>query len=294
MVRLKNFIIIANKNRDTNYEIASSIIEYIKKAGGNAVFYEASYYERILTSLKINEDLVKIINGKKIECAIVLGGDGTIIHAANELLTFDIPVLGVNLGTLGFLAEVEEHNLFNGLDKILKNDYSYDNRMMIEGRITKGDNKIILHSLNDIVITRKGFSRIISLSVYVNDNLVDNFRGDGIIVSTPTGSTGYNLSAGGPVAPPNEGLMIITPICAHSLSAKSIIVSKNDEIKVVVGKSKKTQEVEAIVTFDGDKVIELDIEDEVIIKKASYTTKLIKINNTSFYDVLRTKLNHNN
>jgi len=143
------------------------------------------------------------------------------------------------------------------------------------------------------VITRKGFSRIISLGIYVNDELVDNFRGDGVIISTPTGSTAYNLSAGGPIVIPQACVMVITPICPHSLSPRSIVVSAEDTIKVIVGKSKKTQEAEAIVTFDGNKVIDLGTDDVVLMKKAQFNTKLIKLNRTGIYEILRSKLGNN-
>jgi NAD+ kinase len=149
------------------------------------------------------------------------------------------------------------------------------------------------YALNDVVITRKGFSRIISLGIYVNDELVDNFRGDGVIISTPTGSTAYNLSAGGPIIIPQADIMVITPICPHSLSPRSVVVSAQDTIKVIVGKSKKTQEAEAIASFDGYKEFDLGTEDAVVIKKAPYDTKLIKLYSTSIYEVLRSKLGNN-
>jgi NAD+ kinase len=144
-----------------------------------------------------------------------------------------------------------------------------------------------------VVIARKGFSRIISLGIYVNDDLVDKFMGDGVIISTPTGSTAYNLSAGGPIVSPRASVMIITPICPHSLSPRSVVVSAEDTVRVVVGKSKKTQEAEATVSFDGKKEIDLGTNDTVIIKKAKYSTKLIKLNRTGIFKVLRSKLGNN-
>lgn len=146
------------------------------------------------------------------------------------------------------------------------------------------------YALNDVVIARKGFSRIISLGIYVNGILVDNFRGDGVIISTPTGSTAYNLSAGGPIVMAQAGVMVITPICPHSLSPRSVVVSSEDTIKVIVGKSKKTQEAEAIATFDGGRVMDLGKEDIILIRKSRYSTKLIKLNHTGIYEVLRAKL----
>lgn len=148
-------------------------------------------------------------------------------------------------------------------------------------------------ALNDIVITRSGFSRIITVEVYVNGEFVTSYRGDGVIIATPTGSTGYNLSAGGPVIKPDTQAIIITPICPHSLTARSIIVSTNDELQIRIGKSKKTQLEEAIATFDGRKAIQLKTEDVVMIHKAAEDTRLIKVSKTSFFDILRTKLREN-
>jgi NAD+ kinase len=170
---------------------------------------------------------------------------------------------------------------------------------MIEGEIVYNSGSPVhekdrnASALNDVVITRKGFSRIISLGIYVNDDLVDKFKGDGVIISTPTGSTAYNLSAGGPIVTPRAAVMVITPICPHSLSPRSVVVSAEDTIRIVVGKSKKTQEAEAAVSFDGRNEIDLGTNDSIVIKKAEHSTKLIKLNRTGIYEVLRSKLGNN-
>ena len=169
---------------------------------------------------------------------------------------------------------------------------------MLRGELRKEANRkppdnndtLSCHALNDIVITRKGLSRIISLQIYVNDELVDDYRGDGVIVSTPTGSTAYNLSAGGPIITPKADVMVITPICPHSLSPRSVVVSADDVVKVVVRRSKKTQYDEAIATFDGQTVIDLRTDDEIYIEKAQYKTKLIRLSKTGIYEILRSKL----
>lgn len=290
---MNRFLIITNKAKDIDYAVTNKIADYIKKAGKYVVLSSVS-------SFQDSSDTVTSEYYTDVDCAIVLGGDGTIIHSANDLISHDIPILGVNLGTVGFLAEIEENHVFDALDCLLDNNYRIESRLMIQGDLrpyseqaTEMQTKTIGCVLNDIVITRKGFSRIISLGIYVNDELVDNFRGDGVIISTPTGSTAYNLSAGGPIVIPKADIMVITPICPHSLSPRSIIVSAEDTIKVVVGKSKKTQEAEAIATFDGNKVIDLGTEDEILIKKSKYDTKLIKLNRTSIYEILRTKLGTN-
>lgn len=287
---MERFLIITNKEKDIDFLVTKKIVAYIEKAGKSAILSSVS-------SVQDNPDETEI--PKNIDCAIVLGGDGTIIQTANDLMMHEIPILGVNLGTLGFLAEIEEQHVLEALDQLFRDDYRIENRIMIEGDVNfnslsqeeSEDSKG--YALNDVVITRKGFSRIISLGIYVNDELVDNFLGDGVIISTPTGSTAYNLSAGGPIVIPKASVMVITPICPHSLSPRSVVVSAEDTIKIIVGKSKKTQEAEAIVTFDGKQVIEVGTDDTIFIKQARYNTKLIKLNRTGIYEILRSKLGNN-
>jgi len=284
---MDRFLLITNKEKDKDFLVTNKIATYIEKAGKQATL------SRVSSVLGDSEPA--IITGD-IDCAIVLGGDGTIIQTANDLMTHNIPILGVNLGTVGFLAEIEEHRVLEALDCLFSNNYRIEKRLMIRGDICYnskhpiGMENAMGYALNDIVITRKGFSRIISLGIYVNDELVDNFSGDGVLISTPTGSTAYNLSAGGPIVIPRASVMVITPICPHSLSPRSIVVSAEDTIKVVVGKSKKTQEAEAIASFDGNKQIELGTDDVILIKKAQYDTKLIKLNRTGIYEILQSKL----
>lgn len=277
---MDHFLIITNMEKDKDSSITDRIVSYIQKAGKQAFLSKISSFQ---------EDSIRDSLQEDADCAIVLGGDGTLIHAANDLIEQEIPILGVNLGTLGFLAEVEEQSIYAALDRLFQDDYQIEKRLMIHGETST---HLAGHALNDIVITRKGFSRIISLGIYLNDQLVDNFRGDGVIISTPTGSTAYNLSAGGPIVDPGARVMIITPICPHSLSPRSIVVSAEDTIRVVIGKSKKTQEAEATATFDGQKVIDLGTDDTILIKKAQYATKLIKLSATGIYDILRSKLSN--
>ena len=284
---MDRFLIITNREKDIDFLVTKKLVAYIEKAGKTATLFS------VASGKVAKED---IILPEDIDCAIVLGGDGTIIQAANDLMTHDIPILGVNLGTLGFLAEIEEQNAFEALDRLFHDDYRIESRIMMEGNVLCSGEQGLESSgyaLNDVVITRKGFSRIINLGIYVNDELVDNFLGDGVIISTPTGSTAYNLSAGGPIIMPQASVIVLTPICPHSLSPRSVVVSAEDTIKVVVGKSKKTQEAEAIATFDGKLVIDLGTDDSVIIRKAKYNTKLIKLNRTGIYEILRSKLGNN-
>lgn len=287
---MDRFLIITNKEKDKDLLVTNKIATYIEKAGKQAILSRVSSVQEEEKSAYIHDN---------IDCAIVLGGDGTIIQTANDLMPHSIPILGVNLGTVGFLAEIEEHYVENALDCLFNDKYRIEERLMIRGDVRYASKppsdmeNVMGHALNDVVITRKGFSRIISLGIYVNDELVDNFRGDGVIISTPTGSTAYNLSAGGPIIIPQANVMVITPICPHSLSPRSVVVSAEDTIKVVVGKSKKTQEAEAIASFDGNKEFDLGTDDVIVIKKAQYDTKLVKLNRTGIYEILRSKLGNN-
>ena len=275
---MNSFLIIANSDKDINLELSNNILNYLEEhnAKGLIVSDDAKYYENNLIKDEYLQD---------VQAIIVLGGDGTMLRAARTVGK-DIPFLGINLGTLGFLAEVEVANLYKAIDRLLADDYRIEKRMMIEGRV--GDK--VYHSLNDIVITRAGFSRIIGLAVYVNGELLDTYEADGVIISTPTGSTGYNLSAGGPIISPRTKAIVVTPISPHSFSAKSVVFDSLDNISVEIVKKRKTQDTEAIVSFDGDNNMELSAGDVVNAGISSKEVSLIKMYDVNFYSVLRDKI----
>lgn len=283
---MNKFCMITNRDKDENLETTTKIVDYMKLNHKECILLDGQDPENY-NNCFTDADVIP----EDTECVIVLGGDGTIIQAAHDLTGKGIPILGINLGTLGFLAEIEKHNIYDALDSLYTNQCTIESRMMLQGSIHSNNKEVYSgFALNDIVITRSGFSRIISVSIYVNEELVDRFRGDGVIISTPTGSTGYSLSSGGPVVKPAAQVMIITPISPHSLNSRSIVVSSEDRIKVKIDKSKKTQEEEAIATFDGRMAILLQTEDVIDIGKAKEETKIVKINQTSFFQILRTKI----
>ncbi|MCM1272855.1 MAG: NAD(+)/NADH kinase [Clostridium sp.] len=274
---MNHFLIFTNTDKDLGLELSNKITEYIKSRGGTA---------------SIVRDFIEDSGEKKdsfldgVQAVIVLGGDGTMLRAARAIGEYDIPLIGINLGTLGFLTEVEKSNVFRALDRLFCDNYIIENRIMIEGTI----NGKTFHSLNDIVITRAGFSRVIGLNVYVNGQLLDTYEADGIIVATPTGSTGYNLSAGGPIISPKSRVIVVTPISPHSLTSKSIVFDCLDEIKIEIIKKRKTQDTEAIVSFDGENSIGLGTGDIVTACTSSRTLRLIKMYDVNFYSVLRDKI----
>ena len=284
---MKRFLIATNSIKDENLILTSKIESYISMHGGNCSRIIGNMDSATAYSVEMDEEF---------DCIIALGGDGTILKVSRDLRELNIPIVGVNLGTLGFLTEIEPDQIFPVIDRLFDDDYEMEERMNICGAIFKEGQKEPLCrdvALNDIVVTRAGFSRIIGLKVYVNGKVMDIYEADGVIVSTPTGSTGYNMSAGGPIVSPKTNLMIVTPISPHSLTSKSIVLSSEDEIVIEVLKMRKAQKEEAIVNFDGQPGTQLSAGDRIVIHKAYSTTKMIKLFDVSFYEVLREKIaNH--
>ncbi len=284
---MKQFLIATNYIKDENLKLTSEIEEYISARGGSS--------KRIVGDMD-GEVAYRMEEAEQFDGIIALGGDGTILKVSRDLRALNIPIAGVNLGTLGFLAEVEPDQIFSVIDRLIEDDYAIEERMNIRGAIYKdGHAGILLDdvALNDIVITRAGFSRVIGLKIYVNGKVMDIYEADGVIVSTPTGSTGYNLSAGGPIVSPKTSLMIVTPISPHSLTSKSIVLSSEDEIMIEVLKMRKAQKEEAIVNFDGQPGTQLSAGDKIVIRRAESITRMVKLLDVSFYEVLREKIaNH--
>lgn len=276
---MKQFLILTNRTKDPDLCVTEKIQEYLREHHADS---------SVCTEY---EDIPDEVIPQNVECAIVLGGDGTILWAVRALGERCIPILGVNMGTVGFLAEAELPFLYECLDMLLNDQYQVRERLMIEGTIIR-DGVVIERAtcINDIAICRSGFSRIIRIEAKVNGHIVDTYSADGIVIATPTGSTGYNLSAGGPIVCPIAKTMILTPISPHSLNARSIVLSSEDEIELCMGHIRKNELEEAFVTFDGQYGSRLREGDRILIKKAERITKLVKIKDTSFYDILRRKL----
>jgi len=275
---MKKVCVIANAGKETAAERAEQVREFFLDRGIECVILLDDFSEKTSYAPVLQDDM---------ECAVVLGGDGTLIYVARKLAEKKIPVFGINMGNLGFLTHADSGKARNALEALISGKYCIEERMMLEASV---DGKDFGTALNDVVITRNGFSRIISVGIFVNGTAVCNYRGDGVIVATPTGSTGYNLSAGGPVVAPTTELFLITPICPHSLSARSILLSAEDELHLVVREEKKTQDEEAILTLDGQRAKELSAEDTIVIRKSEKKAYLIQLTDQCFFDVLHRKL----
>ena len=284
---MKKFALLTNYSKDKRLVYTRMIKTYITENGGS--YWIPRYISEPDKDGDQRYDFSDM--PEDIECVLVLGGDGTLLQAARELLQRHIPLLGINLGTLGFLTSAEKSELPKCLDSVLDDSCSIDERMMLEGVVYHGSEKIQMNiALNDVIIARAGFSRLVELKIYVNGELLSIYNADGIIVSTPTGSTGYSLSAGGPIIFPQTDVIVITPICPHSLQARSLVVSGEDRIMIEIGRRRKTQREEAMVTFDGRSAQELETGDRIEIYKAQETTQLIRLKGRSFYQVLQNKI----
>lgn len=286
---MKHFLIYTNRHKDQQLETTGRICSYLESRGQRATVRtnEGDWKERIV---KDTDDIPEDIP-KDIDCMIVLGGDGTVLQAARETKKLHIPIIGVNLGTLGYMTEIEPANLEEALDRLIAGDYEQESRMMLNGKAQLADgNTEEGWALNDIVITRSGSLQIIQFNIYVNGQFLNGYKADGMIVTTPTGSTGYNLSAGGPLVEPKARLIVLTPICPHSLNQRSIILSSEDviEIEIPEGREGRVQTVEA--SFDGTHVIPLCTGDRIRIVQSEKTTEFIQLNRVSFLEVLHKKM----
>lgn len=284
---MEHFYIITNEPKDPKYEVTDYIRDYLIRCGKRCSLQQrgAEKIGRGYTAESVLE--------QDVDCVLVLGGDGTLLQAAVDLADGTIPFLGINLGTLGFLAEVNKNDIDSALEKLIKGEYHIEKRMMLvgysyePGKQTEKDNT---RALNDIVITRKGTLQIINFTISVNGQFLHRYNADGIIVATPTGSTGYNLSSGGPVVDPKAQLILISPICPHSMQHRSIILSPEDEVTIEIahGHDGIRQEVEAI--FDGSHRVTLYTGDKIVIKRSEKTTGIVKLNKVSFLEALHGKM----
>ena len=274
---MKHFIIIVNRQKDKELTLTTKIINYIKEHGGTCKNYDvAPECEEV---------------PKDTECVLVLGGDGTLIRAASKLVTCGLPLIGVNLGTLGYLCELEEKNIFEAVDLLMADEYVLEERMLLTGHgVMHGESTTEQLALNEVTIHRAGTLSILSLIVYVNGKYLHTFHGDGIIISTPTGSTGYNMSAGGPIVDPKAQMLVLTPINAHNLNARSIVISAEDEVTIELGSRRPKKDDAALVSFDGDAMANLEVGDRFIIKRAKTTAKICKLSGESFLEILRKKM----
>lgn len=283
---MKKVILTPNPYRDKNFNTVRAAYEILKGSGVDV---------RICLPFEVDRtyDLPKDLRFSRLDrelpgaaAVVCFGGDGTILHMAKAATKQGVPILGVNIGTMGFMAELESTEL-DQLALLAGDDYTLDERMMLDVTVHR-DRDIIFHDicLNDCVITKGAVARIVHLSVKCDGTQAMECGGDGIIVATPTGSTAYSLSAGGPIVEPEAHSILVTPICAHDVASRTIVASDRRVITVTMTRNARRN---AFLSVDGGKALRMNMGDVATIKKSGLTTKLIRLKDRSFYDVVNMK-----
>lgn len=265
---MPNIILELNAHKENIFEFTNEIVRYLRQ----------KKCQVFSSDFEIAKNKNFLLDEEKITSAdyiLTFGGDGTLLYTARKYAKFDKPILGINFGHLGFLTGAEKKNVFLAIDNLLSKHYMIEKRSMLQLK-----NNV---ALNDICIGKSFEARLICFDLFVNNDFVGNYKADGLIISTPTGSTAYNLSAGGPIIKPTLPVFVLTPICPHTLYSRPIIISNDDEMKISI--KSKLDNVKII--FDGQK--NLPAEKDIIIKRSNFFAKIIKMESLSFFDVLREK-----
>ena len=281
---MKHFYLIVNKEKENAEKGAEMIAEYLSRQGCECLWDQeppdTSEY-RYTDGRKVPQET---------ECVIVLGGDGTLIQASRDLAGRNLPLFCVNMGHLGYLTQICcERDILTAMDDLLADRYRLEHRMMLQGRVIS-DGRTVAEdiALNDIILGRMGLHTL-KYDLYVNGEFFNEYTADGMIMATPTGSTAYNLSAGGPIAAPESDLIIMTPICPHTLNSRSIVLSSENRImlKVTGGEDR-----EQFLSFDGDTVVKLRRGDRIEVERSEITTTLVQLSQVSFLENIRKKMKH--
>lgn len=273
---MKHFLIYTNQMKDKEYQITGEVKRLLEEKGQQVTLF---------SELKSGEIPVHM------DAMLVLGGDDTVLQAVRETKTEPIPLIGINLGTLGFLAQIEPAGIEEALDRLIAGDYTREERMMLQGQAVFADGSVREgFALNDIVITRNGPLQMLKLNIYVNGRFLHQYQADGVIITTPTGSTGYSLSAGGPLIAPGAKLLMLTPICPHTLNQRSIIFSSEDVIEIEIPEGRDGQMQRVSASFDGVTSAYITTGERIRIRKSEQCAEFILMNQESFLDVLNRKM----
>jgi len=272
--------ILANIHKPRTKDLVLDLVKFLKDRGHHPLL------DGDLADLVGHSELIKAPGPfrRESELVVAIGGDGTILTAARKVGVQDVPILGVNLGTLGFLAEIVPQHLFTAMERILSGSYQVEERVLVKARIEERGKW--RYALNDMVIDKGGISRVIELHVWVGDHFVGSYKADGLIISTPTGSTAYSLSAGGPIVNPKMKALIATPICPHSLAVRPLIIGQDEILKIQMYSDHEM----VTLNVDGQVSHGLRSGDMITATMAKRTLKLVRVDSQSFYEILRTKL----
>ena len=286
---MNNFFVIANTEKDYAMQTADKVEEFLQDRGLSCRRADSTKKKRVqkITGLEPHfTDAGQIPDNT--DCIIVLGGDGTLLQAARDTAGKDIPLLGINNGHLGYLSQVSDDDaVFPALERLINDDYRIERRMLLDGAVYSGKKMIKRDiSMNDVILSRGGTNPM-HFRVYVDDQALGEYAGDGIVVATPTGSTAYSLSAGGPILDPATRMIVLTPVCAHIIGSRSIVISPRSIVKIVIDPEYTgTQSV----SFDGGEAIAVKPGDHIVISESELTAPLIELERMSFLERLRRKM----
>lgn len=283
---MKKVILTPNPYRDKNFQTMREAMKVLQQAGLEVRLclpFEVDRSYELPKDLRFSRLDRELPSAQMVIC---FGGDGTILHMAKAATRHGIPILGVNIGTMGFMAELESTEL-DQLARIATGEFTIDNRMMLDVTVHR-DRDIIFHDicLNDVAITKGAVARIVHLAVKCDGVQAMECGGDGVIIATPTGSTAYSLSAGGPIVEPEANSILITPVCAHDVASRCVVAS--DKRVITAGLTKNARR-NAFLSVDGGKALRMNMGDVATIKKSNLVTKLIRLKDRSFYDVVNMK-----
>ncbi len=278
---MKNIGVITKLGKPEPLEILRELIPWLNERGYNVFIEQETASQAGFKGYKRSEI------PRLVDVVVVLGGDGTMLSAARLVAETGVPLLGVNLGGLGFITEVNRAEMYTAMETLLKGECSVEERMMIEADVIRRGEVIASYTvLNDVVITKGALARIIDLETYIDHTYVTTFKADGLIISTPTGSTAYSLSAGGPILHPAMNSVVLTPICPHTLTNRPIVISCNCLIEVSLGLYSE----DVYLTLDGQVGLSIRKDDLIEVKKSPHRTKLLIPCERDYYQVLREKL----
>jgi len=282
---MKKVGVIPNVKKDKDMVFTKQVVEWLKDKGLDPITTELKSKDKKVSNYVLSCEEVY----KYSDFIVALGGDGTILTVARTAAKLGTPILGINLGTLGFLTDTDKESAFDSLRKVIDGNYKIDKRMMLQcsiERAQKSSGSIL--ALNDFAVTKGLGAKIITYELSINGQYIHTYRADGVVVASPTGSTAYSLSAGGPVLKPDASMIAITPVSPHMLFARPSVVSGDDEIKIT--NISKQPINDTIFMIDGQNALTLKYNDAIVIKKADYYTNIIKTNDIGYYDILHQKM----
>ena len=285
---MRSFYLIVNREKKNAKEAADLLTGFLLERGCDCVCMERNDGLRRKGVSAQYRYTDRNMVPPETECVICLGGDGTLIQAARDLAGRRLPLFGINMGHLGYLTQIgREEDIIPAIEDLIQDHYRLEYRMMLSGRVISGEKTVAEDiALNDIVLSRMGIDAF-RFALYVNDQPFNEYAADGMIIATPTGSTAYNLSAGGPIAAPEAKLMILTPICAHTLNSRSIVLAPDNRIRIAVEVEGRTA---VSLSFDGDTVVNLKPGDQIEIRRSRLTTPLIQLKQVPFLENIRNKM----